>query len=302
MLASDSDPKPGTEERPSGVSIIIPAFNEASGIGPVLEKLCRVMGRTDITHEIIVVDDGSTDGTSSVISKFPVRVIRHSRNQGYGAALKTGVRAATHETIMILDSDGQHDPADIPRFVELARQHEMVIGVRGEGSHSPGIRRPGKWLMGVVANYLAGMKIPDVNSGFRAFRRELVIGHSHILPNGFSFSTTLTIAVLKEGYDVAWVPIVVAERKGTSSVRMLRDGPNTLLLILRTIALFDPLKVLLPPSIMIGLFGVVLSVYGLIRFRAVPESGILLIIVGIFLFFFGILADQISSLRRAPPT
>lgn len=288
----------GAPVKRAGVSIVVPAYNEEKGIGPVLERLQQVMVDSGLTYQIIVVDDGSTDNTAEIASQFPVRLIRHSTNKGYGAALKTGVRAATHDIIITMDSDGQHDPADIPRFVELMKTHDIVIGARTKQSHAPFLRRPGKWFLGVVANYLAGVRIPDYNSGFRAFRREVFMRFAHFLPNGFSFSTTLTLAVLKEGYDIAWPPITVSPRVGTSTVNLVKDGYNILLLILRTIVLFDPLKVFMPPSLALGLFGILFSAYGLIRFRAFPESGVLLVVTAIFLFFFGILADQISALRR----
>jgi glycosyltransferase involved in cell wall biosynthesis len=280
------------------VTVIVPAFNEQESIGLVLTSLNQALETSGLLYEIIVVDDGSTDNTAQVVSQFPVRLIRHSANKGYGAALKTGVRAATHDIIITMDSDGQHNPADIPRFVKLMETHDIVIGARTKQSHAPLLRRPGKWFLGAVANYLAGMRIPDYNSGFRAFRRELFMRFAHFLPNGFSFSTTLTLAAIKEGYDIAWPPITVSPRVGTSTVNLVKDGYNILLLILRTIVLFDPLKVFLPPSLALGLFGIMFSTYGLIRFRAFPESGVLLIVAAIFLFFFGILADQISALRR----
>jgi len=275
-------------------SIIIPAFNEEKNIA----QLLRSLKAAQENYEVIVVDDGSSDNTAEIASRFPVRLIRHSTNKGYGAALKTGVRAATHDIVVTMDSDGQHDPADIPRFVKLMETHDIVIGARTKQSHAPLLRRPGKWFLGMVADYLAGMRIPDYNSGFRAFRRELFMRFAHFLPNGFSFSTTLTLAALKEDYDIAWPPITVTRRVGTSTVNPVRDGYNTLLLILRTVILFDPLKVFLPPSLALGLFGTVFSAYGVIRFRAFPETGALFIVAAIFLFFFGLLADQISALRR----
>ncbi|MBI3968432.1 MAG: glycosyltransferase family 2 protein [Chloroflexi bacterium] len=282
----------------TGASIVIPAFNEGRAIGATLDRLCAAMSASSHPYEIIVVDDGSTDQTAQVSSSYPVRLLRHPRNKGYGAALKTGARAAQFPVVVTLDADGQHDPADVLRLLELAGSHEMVVGVRTKLSHAPALRRPGKWALGVVASYLAGMRIPDLNSGMRAVRRDLILRFQHILPNGFSFSTTITLAVLKEGYDVAWLPITVSKRVGTSTVHPLRDGYGTLLLILRTILLFDPLKVFLPPSIVLGLIGTGFALYGLLRLGAFPETSVVVIVTAIFLFFFGLLADQISELRR----
>lgn len=280
-----------------GASIVIPAYNEGQGIGDVLQQLHDVLRRHDMPFEVIVVDDGSTDGTAEIVGRGPARLIAHGVNRGYGAALKTGVRAARYDLVVIMDSDGQHDPADVIRLVELSRDHDMVVGARTRGSYSPLLRRPGKWLLQRTADFLTGRRIPDLNSGLRAFRRELVQRFVPILPNGFSFTTTLTLAALKENYRVAWAPIRVTKRAGKSTVHPLRDGVNTLVLILRAVVLFDPLKVFLPPSIVLGLFGVGLSVYGLWRFRSFPESGVVLITAAIILFFMGVLADSISALR-----
>lgn len=280
-----------------GLSIVIPAYNEAESIGSLLECLYAVMCESGWLFEVIVVDDGSTDATARIVSGYPARLISHGVNKGYGASLKSGIRAANFDLVVMMDSDGQHDPRDIVPMAELARANDLVVGARSKQSHTPPLRRPGKWLLQAVANYLAGMRIPDLNSGFRAFKRDFVLEYTHILPSGFSFSTTLTLAALKQNYKVAWMPITTAKRAGKSTVNPIADGYNTFILILRTIVLFDPLKVFLPPSIFLGLFGVLFSCYGILRFRSVPESGVIVIVSAILLFFLGILADSISALR-----
>jgi glycosyltransferase involved in cell wall biosynthesis len=280
-----------------GVSVIIPAFNEEQGIADVLPCLLETLSTTGYPYEVIVIDDGSTDCTAEIAARFGVQVISHRSNKGYGASLKTGIRAALYELIVMMDSDGQHDPADVLRLVEMAGAHDMVVGARSRGSHSPALRRPGKWLLQVVANYLAGVRIPDLNSGLRIFTRDLALRFMHILPNGFSFTTTLTLACLKENFQIGWMPIVVTPRSGKSTVKPIQDGYNTFILILRTIVLFDPLKVFLPPSILLGLFGLLFSLYGVIRFKSLPDTGVLVITTAIILFFLGILADSISALR-----
>ena len=227
-----------------------------------------------------------------------MRLIQHNRNKGYGASLKTGVRASKFDTLVMLDADGQHDPGFVPKLVELARTYDLVVGTRTKGSNSPVLRRPGKWILRLVASYLVGTRIPDLNSGFRVCHKDLVTRYSHFLPDGFSFWTTLTLAAQKENRDIAWPPIEVARRKGRSTARPIQDGYNTLLLIIRIIVLFDPLKVFLPSSLIIGPLGIVFSIYSLVRFQVFPEGGVLLIVTSILLFFFGILADQISELRR----
>jgi glycosyltransferase involved in cell wall biosynthesis len=280
-----------------GVSVIIPAFNEEQGIAYVLPCLLETLSTAGYPFEVIVIDDGSGDCTAEIAVGLGVQVISHRSNKGYGASLKTGIRAAAYDLIVMMDSDGQHDPADVLRLVEMAAEHDMVVGARIRGSHSPALRRPGKWLLKMVANYLAGVKIPDLNSGFRIFSRDLALRFMHILPNGFSFTTTLTLACLKENYRIGWMPIMVTPRSGKSTVKPIQDGYNTFILILRTIVLFDPLKVFLPPSILLGLFGVLFSIYGIIRFKSLPETGVLVITTAIILFFLGILADSISALR-----
>jgi glycosyltransferase involved in cell wall biosynthesis len=281
----------------AGFSVIIPAYNEQDGLAAMLPCLMNALLPSRRDFEVIVIDDGSSDSTTQICGQYPVTLISHRINKGYGASLKTGVRAARYDLIVMMDADGQHDPADVLRAVDLAEDFDMVVGARGASSHSPALRKPGKFALRVVANYLAGMNIPDLNSGMRAFRRDLVERFVHILPNGFSFTTTLTLASLKENYRVGWMPIVVNRRSGVSTVNPLRDGYNTFILILRTIVLFDPLKVFLPPAFLLGLFGATFSAYGIWRYQSFPETGVLVIISAIILFFMGILADSISALR-----
>ncbi len=279
------------------VSIIIPAFNEGAGLGRVLAGLEEWQRRG---AEIIVVDDGSTDGTAELAQNAGVRVIRHRANKGYGAALKSGIRAAGGEIIVTLDSDGQHDPNDIHRLLEELPSSDMVVGMRGKGSHAPSFRKPGKWVLAQVANYLAQTQIPDLNSGFRVIRVSTLKRFLHILPNGFSFSTTLTLALFKEGYNVAYVPITAAPRTGRSTVKPLRDGFNTILLIIRTIALFDPLQVFLPASALLGLIGIVYWILDSLYLRRpnIPSGAVILLVSAVVVFMFGILADQVSAIRR----
>ncbi len=283
---------------PTAVTIVIPAFNEAAGLPLVLEGLRSWQDRG---AEIIVVDDGSTDGTGEIARRAGVRVIRHHSNKGYGASLKTGVRMARGEVVVTLDADGQHNPEDIERLLAELVDADMAVGMRGQGSHTPSMRKPGKWVLARVANYLAGTKIPDLNSGFRAIRVETLRPFLHILPNGFSFSTTLTLALFKEGYNIAYVPINTAPRTGKSTVKPLRDGFNTILLIIRTIALFDPLKVFLPASVLLLLVGFGYWIYDslfLTRHLNIPSGSVILLVSAVIVFLFGILADQVSAIRR----
>ncbi len=295
-LVAHAEPS-AISHHPSAISIVIPAYNEARGIRGVLEKLNEWRDRW---FEIIVVDDGSNDGTGEIASAAGARVIRHPRNKGYGASLKTGIRAATTEIVVTLDSDGQHDPEDIARLLDMLEGNDMVVGARGRDSHVPALRRPGKWILNLVANYLAEAEIRDLNSGFRALRRETVRKFLHILPNGFSFSTTLTLALFKEGFNVAYVPIVATPRVGTSTVNPIRDGINAILLIIRVIMLFDPLKVFVPVSLVLFVIALSYAIADMLikQHLNIPTGAVILFVSSLIIFMFGILADQVSAMRR----
>jgi glycosyltransferase involved in cell wall biosynthesis len=276
------------------VSIIIPAHNEEEGIVDVINGTKQL----NKGYEILVIDDGSTDNTYKLATETGVKVIRHPYNKGYGAALKTGIRNAAADIVLFMDADGQHKPSDIQKLTQFIGEYDMVVGARTKKSKISLLRRPGKKILSITANYLAGMKIPDLNSGFRALRKDVAREFMHILPNSFSFSTTITLAFINSGYNVKYVPIEAPERVGKSKIKPFRDGFRFIMLIFRTIVLFDPLKVFLPMSIVLFLLGVPYLMYELVLHLDVPPSSILLIISSILIFFFGLLADQISSLRR----
>ncbi|MBN1884645.1 MAG: glycosyltransferase family 2 protein [Candidatus Krumholzibacteriota bacterium] len=276
------------------VSIIIPAFNEESGLDSFLGNLVPIARERG--WEVLVIDDGSTDGTASIVRKAGARLVSQPYNKGYGAALKAGIRNASHETIVMMDSDGQHRPEDLDRLLEHAGTHDMVVGQRRKAG---GIRAPGKKLLSMVADYLSGVRIPDLNSGFRVFTKKTVGEFLHICPNGFSFTTTITLAYLRAGYSVKYVPIRTEERIGrASNVRFFGDGYKTFLLIVRVIVLFNPLKVFMPVSIVLFLAGALFTIYGIVAYRRAPNMGMLAILTSVLVFFMGIFADQISAIRR----
>ncbi|MBU0759929.1 MAG: glycosyltransferase family 2 protein [Candidatus Omnitrophica bacterium] len=276
------------------ISIVIPAYNEEASIKQVLMGLKKL----DNDYEVIVVDDGSKDNTYSLVKESGVKVIRHPYNKGYGAAIKTGTKVAGSEIVFLMDADTQHNPADIPRLCEYMEEFDMVVGQRSKGSKAPLARRLGKWALKRAAVFLARMDIPDLNSGFRVVKKEVILKFMHILPDTFSLSTTLTLAVIKGGYTIKYVPITTKKRVGKSSLNLFRDGYRTILLILSTIALFDPLRVFTPLAISLFIPGSIYTGYQLVFFHNVPDSGILLVISGMLIFFFGILAEQISQMRR----
>ena len=276
-------------------TIIIPAYNEEVGLGSVINELKELRDR----NEIIVVDDGSTDGTYRIASEMGVRVIQHPYNQGYGAALKTGIRNSNSNIVLLMDADGQHRPQDITKLLEYAEAYDMVVGSRTKDSYVSALRRPGKMILALLANYLAGMHIPDLNSGFRAIKKDVAMEFMHILPNGFSFTTTITLAILTSGYSAKYVPIDAPKRVGTSKIRPIRDGIKFLMLIIRTIALFNPMKIVLPVSGGLLFLGAIYIISGFIYNTKIPGTGALLLILsGLIIFFFGVISDQISTLMR----
>ena len=229
-------------------SIVIPTYNEEKAIENTLKELRTYLSTKKYQAEIIIINDGSKDQTKKILKNVKgIKLINHPYNKGYGAALKSGLREAISEYIFTMDSDGQHRPADIPKLLEYVKTFDMVVGSRENNPNQGWLRKPGKWILSLVANYLSNMKIPDVNSGFRLIRKDYVEEFMHILPNSFSFSTTITLAMIKAGYNVKYVPITVGKRKGgKSQVKQAHDGIATILLITRCISLFNPLKIYTP--------------------------------------------------------
>lgn len=285
-----------TDSKPE-ISIIIPAYNEAEGIKSTLDELLLFTGERN--WEIIVINDGSTDDTLSIVNKLDkIKVISHQLNKGYGASLKTGIRNARADIVVFFDGDGQHNPEDIPRLLEKHPEADMVVGRRSKGSNEAWVRKPGKWILGKVANILADHKIPDLNSGLRAIKKNIINDMLEIFPDGFSFSTTSTIAFFKLSYNVAYVPITTRKRVGKSTVKQAKHGPQVLLLILRLITLFSPLRIFLNVSGWLFILGLGYQVEEIIRhgFHLV-NGAFLLMISAILVFLFGLIADQLSSLR-----
>jgi len=285
------------------ISVIIPAYNEADAIGVVLDNLMPLAGENG--WGVIVVDDGSDDGTGRIADERGARVIAHPANRGYGASLSTGVRGTDADIVVFMDSDGQHDGKDIPRLLEHIGQYDMVAGARTKDSHIDFHRRPGKRILRWFGDYLAKEKIPDINSGFRAFKRDVLVGYLHLMPRGFSFSTTSTFAMLKGDHRIKWIPIETNKRKGTSTVKQLKHGPETLMLMLRLTVLFDPLRVFLPVSGMLMLLAVIATAVNVVGdflngvYRiVVPATALFLAISAVIVFMLGLLTDQVSALRR----
>ncbi len=281
------------------LSIIIPVYNEEEAVQQTLRELLPLARHND--WSIIVVNDGSTDTTAQRLAIFEdqCRIIHHPYNRGYGAALKTGIRATTTTYIALFDADGQHRPEDLQRLAEAAPDFDMVIGERAAGSRVDVLRIPGKWFLTHAANLIVGQKISDINSGLRVFRRAFIRKVLHLMPEGFSFTSTSTVAALKMGFLVRFIPIQTRRRIGTSTVRQLRHGSMVLMLILRLVILFSPLRIFTPMSIFLAVVGVLYAGYVIATVRLTLANGALLCLLsGLMIFFFGLLVDQISAMRR----
>jgi glycosyltransferase involved in cell wall biosynthesis len=278
---------------PASVSIVIPAMNEAASIAEVVTRL-RAHAPW---HEIIVVDDGSIDATGDRARYAGAQVIRHPYNKGNGAAVKTGIRHATGEFILIIDADGQHQPEDAMRLVEPLGEFDLVVGARTGATQASLQRRAGNALLNRLAGYLAGRSIPDLTSGFRAARREHLREFLHLLPNGFSTPTTTTLAFLRAGYNVAFVEVEARPRVGHSKIRFARDGAKFFLILLRVITIFSPLRIFVPISVASLLVGITYGVWNVVAHARIPNGAVLLILFAVVVFLVGLVSDQISSLR-----
>ena len=278
---------------PSAVSVVIPAYNEADVIGDVVAALAASAS----WREIIVVDDGSQDGTAARAAAAGAVVVSHPYNKGNGAAVKSGIRRAAGEFVMIIDGDGQHRPDDARRLVSKLGEYDLVIGARAVGTQATQGRKFGNALLNRLASYLTGRDIPDLTSGFRAARRESLREFLHLLPNGFSTPTTTTLAFIKAGYNVAFEPTEARTRVGTSKIRLASDGAKFLMIILKIVTLFSPLRIFLPISLALVALGGAYAVWTIATQLHVTNSSVLLIVLGVIVFLVGLVSEQISALR-----
>lgn len=277
------------------LSVVLPAHNEAGQVGAVVGAIRQRYPRA----EIVVVDDASTDDTAAEAEAAGAVVLRHPYNKGNGAAVKTGLRRARGRLVVLMDADGQHDPADIPRLLDQLEAYDLVVGARDPATQSSWLRRQGNRAFNALATYLTGRPIPDLTSGFRAARREPLGEFLHLLPNGYSYPTTITLAFLKAGYSVAFVPIQSGRRQGgKSGIRLLRDGGRFVLIILRIVTLFTPLKVFFPISVVLFALSCLSAGYTMITERLhIPNSAVLLFTMSIIVFLIGLVSEQIAMLR-----
>ncbi|MVF22089.1 glycosyltransferase family 2 protein [Methylocaldum sp. BRCS4] len=278
------------------MSIVLPAKNEGHSLKWLLPELRRQVPDA----EILVVDDGSTDRTVEICFNEGVRVISHPYSMGNGAAIKTGARNAHGDIVVFMDADGQHNPADIPRLIsKLAQGYEMVVGARHPNSQASFGRRGANYFYNQLASVMTGYRIEDLTSGFRAVRARHFRKFLYLLPNGFSYPTTSTMAFFRSGFPVAYVPIHAGQREvvGTSKIRILRDGLRFFVIILKIGALFSPMRLFLPVSAFLLSGGAGLYVYNYFTQARFTNMSVFLLMSALFIFLIGILSEQISSLH-----
>lgn len=281
------------------VSVVIPAYNEQGAIVNGVAEVQRVMSQLGVSYDVIVVNDGSTDGTGQEAEKTTARVLHQRSNKGYGAALKRGILAGNSTYVVITDADGTYPPSAIPAMLELANGVDMVVADRGAAMKNvPLIRRPAKFMLNSLARYLAKRRINDLNSGLRVFRRSSLLPFIRLLPEGFSFTTTITLCMICSDLDVVYVPITYGKRIGTSKIRAT-DFFAFVVLVVRVVTLFRPLRVFFPLGALWFLLGTIKLVYDIYLWN-LSESAVLAFIFGVMAWSMGLIADMISRLHLRP--
>jgi glycosyltransferase involved in cell wall biosynthesis len=295
--------QPAITRWPFSISVVMPAYNEADGIAETVEGVRRVLPEA----EVLVVDDCSADATAEAARAAGARVVRHPYNKGNGASVKTGVRSATGEIVLIVDADGQMNPAYIPPLLELLMQgYDLAIGARSPSSHASSLRRWGNALLNRLGSYLVEQEVYDLTSGFRAFRRPVMMEFIHLLPNKYSWPTTSTLAFAKGGYSVGFVPVTALRRQGgKSGQKLMRNGVRFGLIILRIVTLFSPLRVFFPLFVLLELLALIAYLWSVARGDAIlhlPPSTVMFFLGGIVIFLFGLISEQIAALRFKVPS
>jgi len=282
-----------TAKEVTSLSIIIPAKNEAAIIGDVVESIRKLYSEA----EILVVNDGSDDYTAAVAEKSGAKVVTHPVSLGNGAAIKNGARAASGDIFIMMDGDGQHNAADIQSLIEkLEAGYDMAIGARNSGSHAGVGRLAANGLYNVFASMISGHRILDLTSGFRAVRADRFKKFLYLLPNGFSYPTTITMAFLRSGFPVTFVPIKAAQRTGTSHIRPVRDGLRFLAIIFKIATLYAPLKVFLPISGLFFLSGLTYYAYTFLTMGRFTNMSMLILSASVIIFLIGLISEQITAL------
>jgi len=285
------------EKKPLDLSLILPAYNEEKSIASVIKGINEVLHGMDLSYEILVVDDGSDDQTSEAAVDAGARVVSHPENIGNGASIKTGIRSARGQLLLMMDADGQHPPDMIPVLLEEAKNFDMVVGARTKQSDTDIHRDFGNKVYNMLASYITGRRIEDLTSGFRVIKSEIARRFIYLLPNTFSYPSTITLAVLRSGGSLKYVPIEGKRRIGRSKIKLLRDGMRFLTIILRVATYYSPLKVFIPVSILMFLTGFGYGLYKVLvlNTRYGPTSAMLMT-VSVVIFMVGLVSEQIAQL------
>ncbi|MDY6549687.1 glycosyltransferase family 2 protein [Acinetobacter faecalis] len=275
------------------VSVVLPAKNESGAIEHTITKIMNLK----LVAEILVVNDGSTDNTAELAEKSGARVISHPYSKGNGAAIKTGARNASGEVIVFMDADGQHDPADIPKLLaEIDKGYDLVVGARQKGSQASVGRGIANKFYNNLATYMTEHKVEDLTSGFRAVRAEKFREFIYLLPNGFSYPTTSTMAFFRAGYSICYVPIHASQRIGKSHIKPLRDSIRFFLIIFKIATLYSPLKMFFPIAILLFLMGTGWYGYTLYEYHRFTNMSALFYTGSIMIFLMGLISEQITAL------
>jgi glycosyltransferase involved in cell wall biosynthesis len=279
----------------SSVSVLIPACNEEECLANTVAAINKHRPLFQ-KMEIIVINDGSRDRTAEIARTLPVTLVEHATTRGYGASLKDGLRIAKGELILIADADGTYPLEEIPRLAADAEKFDMIVGARtGDDVYIPFLRRVGKWIITQLAEYLSGQKIPDLNSGLRVFRKDIALRFLTMYPDGFSFTTTITLAMLTNHYRVAFLPINYHKRLGKSSIHPIRDFINFSILIIRICACFKPLNVFVPPALLLIVLGIAKGTIDYTQQHHLGGLSITMTLTGIQTLFIGLVADLIDQ-------
>lgn len=279
------------------LSVVVPAYNEEGKIHHIISKIHNNLSTLGFDYEIIVIDDGSNDMTAKLAQEAGAEVISHTYNLGNGAAVKTGIRAAKGEYIILMDGDGQHNPDEIPEFLRIIDKYDMVVGARSKRSDTELHRDVANKIYNLFASYICARKIPDLTSGFRALKTDIAREFLPILPNTFSYPTTITLAVARSGYQYTYHPIASAKRAGKSKIKLFRDGLRFLVILFKIATLFSPLKVFIPAAMITFIIGFGYGLYKVVFLGTPygPTSAMLMTISGV-IFLIGLISEQITQL------
>ena len=275
------------------LSVIIPVYNEAQIVGSFIKAVLKKIPDA----EIIVVNDGSADNTADIAAQAGAKVISHPYNIGNGAAVKTGIRNAVGDKILLMDGDGQHNPDDIPALLEASNNYDMAVGARTPESHANLLRRFANFIYNILATYITGIRVKDLTSGFRVINRMTATKYLYLLPNTFSYPTTITLAYLRSGRSVNYVPINAAKRTGKSKIKPLKDGSRFLIIMIKIATLYSPLSIFMPASIFFFILGLTNYAFTYLSVHRFTNMSALFLVTSVIIFMMGLISEQITQTR-----